>query len=107
MIATLQWGTLIICSVVLLLRVPDAIQGRVFGAFEAAIVSALLLGALATGPLLALIGPRATTVAMGLVALASLAFALPRLRRLGVSEPGRSATESREAAAGAELSAAS
>ena len=28
MIATLQWGTLIICSVVLLLRVPDAIQGR-------------------------------------------------------------------------------
>jgi hypothetical protein len=28
MIATLQWGTLIICSVVLLLRVPDAIRGR-------------------------------------------------------------------------------
>ena len=28
MIATLQWGTLIICSVVLLLRVPDAIHGR-------------------------------------------------------------------------------
>lgn len=28
MIATLQWGTLIICSVVFLLRVPDAIHGR-------------------------------------------------------------------------------
>jgi hypothetical protein len=28
MIATLQWGTLIICSVVLLLRLPDAIRGR-------------------------------------------------------------------------------
>jgi hypothetical protein len=28
MIATLQWGTLIICSVVLLLRVPGAIRGR-------------------------------------------------------------------------------
>jgi len=28
MIAYLQWGTLIICSVVLLLRVPDAIHGR-------------------------------------------------------------------------------
>ena len=28
MIATLQWGTLVICSVVLLLRVPDAIRGR-------------------------------------------------------------------------------
>jgi len=28
MIATLQWGTLIISTVVLLLRVPDAIQGR-------------------------------------------------------------------------------
>ena len=28
MIATLQWGTLIICTMVLLLRVPDAIQGR-------------------------------------------------------------------------------
>src|SRR6478735_10404788 len=28
MIATLKWGTLIICTVVLLLRVPDAVQGR-------------------------------------------------------------------------------
>ena len=28
MIATLQWGTLVICSVVLLLRVPDALRGR-------------------------------------------------------------------------------
>ena len=28
MIATLQWATLIICSLVLLLRVPDAIHGR-------------------------------------------------------------------------------
>jgi hypothetical protein len=45
MIATLQWGTLIICSVVLLLRVPDAIQGRnrtVFGILVLATLCSLL-----------------------------------------------------------------
>ena len=45
MIATLQWGTLVICSVVLLLRVPDAIQGRnrtVFGILVLATLCSLL-----------------------------------------------------------------
>ncbi len=45
MIAILQWGTLIICSVVLLLRVPDAIQGRnrtVFGILVLATLCSLL-----------------------------------------------------------------
>lgn len=45
MIAALQWGTLVICSVVLLLRVPDAIQGRnrtVFGILVLATLCSLL-----------------------------------------------------------------
>ncbi|BCW69781.1 hypothetical protein [Arthrobacter sp. NicSoilB8] len=45
MIAILQWGTLIICSVVLLLRVPDAIRGRnrtVFGIMVLATLCSLL-----------------------------------------------------------------
>ena len=45
MIATLQWGTLIICSVALFLRVPDAIQGRnrtVFGILLLATLCSLL-----------------------------------------------------------------
>ena len=43
--AILQWGTLIICSVVLLLRVPDAIRGRnrmVFGILLLATLCSLL-----------------------------------------------------------------
>lgn len=45
MIATLQWSTLIICSVALLLRVPDAVQGRnrtVFGILVLATLCSLL-----------------------------------------------------------------
>jgi hypothetical protein len=45
MIAILQWGTLIVCSVVLVLRVPDAVQGRnrmVFGILLIATVCSLL-----------------------------------------------------------------
>jgi hypothetical protein len=45
MMAILQWGTLIICSVVLLLRVPDAIRGRnrmVFGILLIATLCSLL-----------------------------------------------------------------
>jgi hypothetical protein len=50
MMATLQWGTLVICTVVLLLRVPDAIQGRnrtVFGILLIATLCSLLS---VTGP---------------------------------------------------------
>lgn len=45
MIAILQWGTLFVCSVVLILRVPDAVQGRnrmVFGILLIATVCSLL-----------------------------------------------------------------
>ncbi|MFF2030780.1 hypothetical protein [Arthrobacter sp. NPDC058192] len=45
MMAILQWGTLIICSVVLLLRVPDAVRGRnrmVFGILFIATLCSLL-----------------------------------------------------------------
>jgi MFS family permease len=61
---------------------PDALLGRVFGAFEAIAVSAMVLGALATGPLLNALGPRAATVALALLALATLVATLPRLRAL-------------------------
>ncbi|HWE61489.1 MAG TPA: MFS transporter [Chloroflexota bacterium] len=61
---------------------PDALLGRVLGAFEAIVISTMVLGALAAGPLIATVGPRATTVALAMVALATLLSTLPRLRVL-------------------------
>lgn len=60
-------------------RTPNALLGRVFGAFEAIIVGSLLLGALVTGPLIEAVGPRITTVALAGVALAVLTVYAPRL----------------------------
>jgi MFS family permease len=42
---------------------PEELLGRVFGAFESVLILAMLIGALVVGPLIELIGPRATTVA--------------------------------------------
>ena len=50
MIATLQWGTLIICTVVLLLRVPDAIQGRNRTVFWILVLATLCSLLSVTGP---------------------------------------------------------
>jgi MFS family permease len=61
---------------------PDSLLGRVFGAFEALLVSAMLLGALVIGPLIDLAGARAATVILSLVGFAFLLFCLPRLLRL-------------------------
>jgi MFS family permease len=61
---------------------PEALLGRVFGAFEAILVSATVLGALASGPLIETIGPRATTVTLALVALAIQVATAPRLSAL-------------------------
>lgn len=44
--------------------------GRVFGAFEATAISAGVLGAAVVGPLIALVGPRATAVVLALPSLA-------------------------------------
>jgi MFS family permease len=61
---------------------PDSLLGRVFGAFEALVISAMLVGALIIGPLIDLTGPRAATVILGLAGLAFLLISLPRLLRL-------------------------
>ena len=76
-------------STIIQQRTPNALLGRAFAAFEAFVIVALLLGALVTGPLIATIGPRATTVAFALVPLTTLLVHLPRLRRIeraGVEE---------------------
>lgn len=61
---------------------PDRLLGRVFGAFEAVLVFAMLMGALIVGPLIDLIGPRAATVAFGVAGLVIFAACLPRLSKL-------------------------
>jgi MFS family permease len=61
---------------------PDSMLGRVFGAFEAVLVSAMLLGALVVGPLIDFAGARAATVIVSLVGFAFLLVCLPRLLRL-------------------------
>jgi MFS family permease len=61
---------------------PDSLLGRVFGAFEALLISAMLLGALVIGPLIDLAGARAATVILSLAGFAFLLVCLPRLLRL-------------------------
>jgi MFS family permease len=61
---------------------PDSLLGRVFGAFEALVISAMLVGALIIGPLIDFAGPRAATVILGAAGLAFLLVSLPRLLRL-------------------------
>lgn len=67
---------------------PDELLGRVFGAFEAIIVSAVLIGALTAGPLIKYIGPRATSVSIAIVALVVLMACMPRLRILEAAGSG-------------------
>jgi MFS family permease len=61
---------------------PEELLGRVFGAFDAVLIMAMLVGALVVGPLIEVLGPRASTVAFAVVGLAVFAACLPRLRRL-------------------------
>lgn len=61
---------------------PDALLGRVFGAFESILISSMLVGALVVGPLIDLTGPRTTTVIFAVASIALLALGLPRLMRL-------------------------
>ena len=71
---------------------PDALLGRVFGAFEAVIVGAVLLGALGAGPLIVTLGPRATTIVLGIVPLVVLIACLPRLRMLNATDAADAGT---------------
>lgn len=61
---------------------PDDLLGRVFGAFEATLISSMLVGALVVGPLIEALGVRAATVVFAVAGLALLLVCLPRLRRL-------------------------
>ena len=61
---------------------PDDLLGRVFGAFEATLISSMLVGALVVGPLIDALGVRAATVVFAVAGLALLLVCLPRLRRL-------------------------
>jgi MFS family permease len=60
--------------------VSPALLGRVFGAFSSVITLAMLVGALITGPLIAVVGPRATTVVFAAI---TLTFLLSQLTNLG------------------------
>ncbi|HET8628524.1 MAG TPA: MFS transporter [Thermomicrobiales bacterium] len=64
------------------LGTPDELLGRVCGAFEATIIAAMLLCAVAVGPLIAALGPRAAVVVLAAAALATAAACGPRLRGL-------------------------
>jgi MFS family permease len=66
---------------------PEAMLGRVYGAFEASMVGTVMLGALATGPMIVIVGARCTSILLGLVTFGILLISLPSLRRLGTREP--------------------
>jgi hypothetical protein len=61
---------------------PDRLLGRVFGAFEGVLILAMLVGAVIVGPLIDLIGARATTVAFAVAGLVIFLLCLPRLLKL-------------------------
>ncbi len=69
-------------TTILQIATPDDLLGRVFGAFEATLISSMLVGALVVGPLIDALGVRAATVVFAVVGLALLLVCLPRLRRL-------------------------
>lgn len=62
-------------------RAPIEVLGRVFGAFEALIFAAQLAGSLVAGPLILLIGPRATAGILAGIAILTLAIFAPWLSR--------------------------
>lgn len=61
---------------------PGELLGRVFGAYESTLVGSMLLGTLAAGPLIAVLGTRGATVALALVSFAILGISTPRLRKM-------------------------
>jgi MFS family permease len=61
---------------------PSELLGRVFGAFESTLITAMLLGTLLAGPLIAFWGARGATVALALVSFVVLGIAVPRLRKM-------------------------
>jgi MFS family permease len=62
---------------------PNVMMGRVFGAFESVSILAQLIGALAVGPALLVLGPREANFAFCAVGLALLVVCIPLLRHTG------------------------
>jgi hypothetical protein len=56
--------------------------GRVFSAFEALQIVAMLLSTLLVGPVIGVAGPRGATVLFAVLGLAALVLSLPHLFRL-------------------------
>jgi len=75
-------------GVILQAATPHDMVGRVFSAFEAARVVAMVVGTLIVGGLIDAVGPRGAAVTLGAAGLAGLLLALPSLfqleRALGV-----------------------
>lgn len=71
----------IFSSTLLQVATPHAMMGRVLGAFMSTTIAAMVIGAVAAGPLIAELGPRTTTVALSLLSLIALLVGLPWLRR--------------------------
>jgi MFS family permease len=61
---------------------PAELLGRVFGAFESVILTAMLVGSIVAGPLVLAFGARAATVALGAAGLVVLAICIPWLLRI-------------------------
>src|ERR671930_285495 len=73
----------LVCATTLLqAATPPELLGRTFIAFEAALICAMLLGALTAGPLLHVLGARGATVAFALLGGTVLLLCRPRLRRM-------------------------
>ena len=69
-------------TTILQVATPQSMMGRVLGAYMSTSIATMVIGALAAGPLIGAIGPRATTVALSLLGLAALLACLPWLRRI-------------------------
>lgn len=61
---------------------PARLLGRVFGAYEAALILAMVLGSLVVGPAVDVLGPRITTLLFALAGIASLGGCIPWLLQL-------------------------
>jgi MFS family permease len=61
---------------------PRDMLGRAFTAFEAALVCAMLIGALIAGTLVKIAGPRGATLTFALMGASLLLLSLPKLHRL-------------------------
>jgi hypothetical protein len=61
---------------------PSELLGRVFGAYESALVGSMLVGTLLAGPLIETFGPRTTAVVLAAASLLILGVSVPRLRRM-------------------------